>query len=134
MHRKNRFRLASAKRGDVEDRVIRLREAVQREHAQDRGQRRAQNRAFEGDGNERRPAVQRLSSDVQRIRHRRHPELQQVSAQASHDAADQDDQWQLRVVEADGFVQFFDRQRRVRVHAPIAFLRAWRRPRARWDR
>jgi len=38
------------------------------------------------------------------------------------DSADQHNQWQLGVVEADGLVQFFDWQRRVRIHAPIAFV------------
>src|SRR5262249_17595165 len=57
----------------VEDRVVRLRQAVEREHAEHRGQRRDENRALEGDRDECRPAVERLSADVQGIRRHRHP-------------------------------------------------------------
>ena len=57
-----------------------------------------ENRALEGDRNERRPAVQRLAADVQRVGDRRHPVLQQVAAEAADDAADQHDQRQPGVV------------------------------------
>src|SRR4029079_14552036 len=48
----------------VEHRVIRLRQAVQRQHAQHRGERGDENRALEGHRDERRPTVQGLSADV----------------------------------------------------------------------
>src|SRR5437588_4793866 len=50
----------------VEDRVVRLRQAVQGEHAEDGEQGRAQDRALEGDGDERGPTVVRLAADVDR--------------------------------------------------------------------
>src|SRR3954463_5088939 len=48
----------------VEHRVVRLRQSVQRQHAEHRGQRGAEDRAFEGHRDERRPAVKRLAADV----------------------------------------------------------------------
>src|SRR4029078_5282820 len=48
------------KPGDVEDRVIRLRQAVESEHSENRGQRGAENGAFEGDCNESRPPLHRV--------------------------------------------------------------------------
>src|SRR3954447_2958064 len=45
----------------VEDRVIRLRQLVQHDHAEHAGQRRAQDRALEGDRDEHRPADERLA-------------------------------------------------------------------------
>ena len=57
----------------VEDRVIRHRQAVQRQHAEHRRQRGGENRALEGDRDERRPAVIRLAADVERISDRATP-------------------------------------------------------------
>src|SRR3954449_6532344 len=51
----------------VEDGVIRHRQAVQRQHPEDRGKRRDQDRAFQGDRDPRRPRVVRLAADVERI-------------------------------------------------------------------
>src|SRR5207247_70040 len=51
----------------VEDRVIWHREAVQREHAEDRPERGEQDRALERDRDPRRPRVVRLPADVQRM-------------------------------------------------------------------
>src|SRR5476649_1165778 len=112
----------------VEDRVIRHRQAVEREHAEDARQRGRENRALEGDRDERRPAVQRLAADVERVRDDRRPVLQRVAADAADQAANQHDERQTRVVRAERVVQFLDRERLVRVHAPVAFLvRALRR-------
>src|SRR4051812_13127049 len=47
----------------VEDGVIRHRQAVERQHPEDRGKRRDQDRAFEGDRDPRRPRVVRLAAD-----------------------------------------------------------------------
>src|ERR1043165_222856 len=50
----------------VEDRVIRLPQSRQREHAEDGEERRAQDRALERDGDERGPTVVGLAADVDR--------------------------------------------------------------------
>src|SRR4051812_31187912 len=88
----------------VEHRVIRLRQAVQRQHAEHRGKRGAEDRALEGDRDERRPAVKPPAADVERVRLRRRPVLQQVPGQAADDPANQHDQRQPRVVEPDRLV------------------------------
>src|SRR5947207_5716096 len=95
----------------VEHRVIGHWQAVERQHAQNRRQRGRQDRAFEGDGNERRPAVKRLSADVDRICRRGHPVLQQVPAKAAAQPADQHNQRQPGMVGAERFVQLLDRVR-----------------------
>src|SRR4051812_37942123 len=51
----------------VEDGVIRHRQAVEREHAEDRGERGDEDRAFERDGDPGRPRVVRLAADVEWI-------------------------------------------------------------------
>src|SRR5215217_4617632 len=61
----------------VEDRMIRLRQTIERQHAEHARQRGAENRALIGDRDERRPAVERLAADVQRIRDDRNPVLEQ---------------------------------------------------------
>src|SRR4029450_6875974 len=57
----------TSERVDVEDRVIRLRQLVQRPHADEARQRRAKHRRLEGDRNELGPAVERALADVHRI-------------------------------------------------------------------
>src|SRR5262245_3299981 len=58
---------------DVEDRVIRLRQSVERQHAEHSRERGAENRAFEGHRYERRPAIERSGADVDRVGRRRDP-------------------------------------------------------------
>src|SRR3954447_964842 len=63
-------------RRHVEHRVIRLRQLVERPHGDERRQRRAEHRGFEGDRNELRPAVERTAADVQWIGDRLRPVLE----------------------------------------------------------
>src|SRR5438132_8358186 len=51
----------------VEHRVIRHRQSVEREHAEDGGKCGDENGAFESDRNPRRPTVERAPADIQRI-------------------------------------------------------------------
>src|ERR671919_558547 len=51
----------------VEHRVIRHRQSVEGEHAEHGAECGQKNRAFEDDGDERRPGVVRLAADVERI-------------------------------------------------------------------
>ena len=54
--------------------------------------------------------------------------LKKVAADAADQAADQHDERQLRVVDAERVVKFLDRERRIRVDAAVALgLRAVRR-------
>src|SRR5712691_294041 len=67
----------------IEDRVIRLRQSVERQHAEHRRERGDENRALEGDRDERRTAVNRIAADVQRIGDDRCPVLEQIAADAA---------------------------------------------------
>src|ERR1700752_4485386 len=58
---------------DVEDRVIRLRQLVQRPHADKRRERRSENRSLKRHRDELRPAVERAIADVHRVGHHRVP-------------------------------------------------------------
>src|ERR671930_139760 len=72
----------------VEDRVVRLRQPVQGEHAEDGEERRAQDRALEGDGDERGPAVVGLAADVDREVDDLDVDLQKEAERAAEQAPD----------------------------------------------
>ena len=74
---------------NVEYRVIRHGQAVQREHAEDGRDAGEQNRHLKRDDDERGPGVVRLAADVQRVVDGGHPVLHQVAGEAADDAADQ---------------------------------------------
>src|SRR4029453_1800941 len=74
---------------DVERGVIRLRQAVQHDHADDRRQRREEDRQLEAHRYELRPAVERLAADVDRVRDLVNPLLQaDAGRQTPHTAAE----------------------------------------------
>src|SRR5580658_792931 len=105
---------------DVEHRVVRRGQTVHRQHAEYGAQRGAQHREFEGDRNKRRPAVVRFAADVQRITDHVRVILHEEAGEAAEQPADEDDHGQDRAVEADGFGQSLDRQRRKRVNLLVA--------------
>jgi hypothetical protein len=100
--------------------MIRLRQSVQRQHPEHRENRSQQNRALECDRDERGPTVQRTPADVERINVRRNPVAQRVPAKAPEYPANQNDQRQLRMLDAERLGEFFDRIRRKRIHSPVA--------------
>ena len=99
--RKYRSREASWKRVDVEDRVVRQREAVQDEHPEDRREAGREDRALERDRDEGDPAVERAASDVERVPENRGPVLEAEAAEAADEAADQDEERDARGCEVD---------------------------------
>src|SRR5215475_13539312 len=76
---------------DVENRMVRMRQSVKRQHPQQRRERRRQHRQFKSHRNEHGPTVQRPAGDVQRPVDRRDPVLQKKSAQAPGQASQQKD-------------------------------------------
>src|SRR5262249_21078279 len=69
-----------------------------------------------------------LAADIERIRDRRNPELQAISAQAACEAAQEHDQRQTCMAAPERLVQLLNRERRVRVQPAVAMLvRAARR-------
>src|SRR4029077_3498057 len=73
---------------NVENRMIRLRQFVQREHAENRGERRPENGQLKGDGNKSGPAIQRTAGNILRIGDRRDPVLEEKSSDASRQATE----------------------------------------------
>src|SRR5882762_7920319 len=73
----------------VEDRMVRLRQLVQGEHAKHRGERRAEDGKLKSDGNESRPAIERAATDVHGISNRGSPVLKAKTAQPAGQAAQQ---------------------------------------------
>src|SRR5260370_10613006 len=61
---KKTVRRRVSKPGHVENRMMRLGQFVEREHAENRGERGAENRQLKSDGNEGRPAIERAAADV----------------------------------------------------------------------
>src|SRR6185436_10380117 len=104
---------------DAEDRVIRHRQAVEREHAEDGGERSREDRALERHRDERRPAVERTAADVERVRDRRRPVLKEEAAQTAGDPADEHDERKTARRIAERMLELGNRERRVRVHAPV---------------
>src|SRR6188474_562082 len=99
--------------GNVEHRVIRLRQLVQRPHADERRQRGAEHRRFERHRNELRPAVKGAGADVQRVGVDLCPVLEAESAKAAHEAAQEHQDRQSRTLQPQRLFQLFDRNRRV---------------------
>src|SRR3954471_19748952 len=76
----------------VEDRMVRLRQAVQPKHAYKSGNRGEENRELKGDWNERRPAVQRTAAHIERIIDDRGIPLHSVCCERARDSTEQRDQ------------------------------------------
>src|SRR5688572_16798003 len=109
----------AGKLGHVEQRVVRGRQAVERQHPQHRAARRQQDRALERDRDERRPTVVRSPADVQRVVHDRGEPLHEIPPGRARDRADQDDHRDARPPEPDRLGQPFDGVGAVRVHARV---------------
>src|SRR5215213_1582785 len=86
----------------VEDRVVRLGQPVQGEHAEDGEERRAEHSHLERDGYERGPAVGGLAADVQRVVDDEYVVLHQVAERAAEQAPYEHYQRHRRAVDADG--------------------------------
>src|SRR3954447_13209891 len=86
---------------DVEQRVVRLWQSVQREHSDYRRQRRREDGALVRGNNEPRPRRKWASADVQRILQRRNPILERKTAQHAKQSAGQHDHRQPAAMEAD---------------------------------
>src|SRR5260221_7293952 len=76
----------------VKQRMMRLRQAIQRQHSENRERGRAKNSQFECHRNECWPAVERAYRDVHGIGRHIRPELEEKSCQASAQSADEREQ------------------------------------------
>src|SRR5688572_8587052 len=121
-HQKETVARCQRKARRVENRVIGLRQLVQRQHAEHRGERGAQDRAFKRYRNERGPTVERLAADDEGIVNHLHPVLHEKATERSEYSTRKHNERQRRALEPNRFVQLFDRKRRVAVNLPIAGL------------
>ena len=113
---------------NVENRMVRLRQAIQCKHGEYRRERGKQNRELERNWNERRPTVEGASADVQRVVDHRGVILKAKSGQTTDDAANQHEARQAIAMHVNRLSQAFNRKRRVGIQFPIAFgMRAFGR-------
>src|SRR6516225_1888864 len=105
---------------DIEDRMIRLRQLVQGQHADNRKNRSAKDRQFEGDGDEGRPTVERTATNVLGISDDGDPVLQTESRQSSPEAANEGYERNPRTSRTDGFGKTLDWKRSISVDALVA--------------
>ncbi len=75
---------------DIEDRMIRRRQAVHREHSENGAQSRAEYGELKGNRNECRPAIMRLAADVQRIADHIRVVLHEKSREAAEQSTGED--------------------------------------------
>src|SRR5439155_649648 len=108
--------------GHVEDRMVRLRQPVERERPQHGGEGREEDRGLEGGRNEGGPAVEGLAPDVHRVLDDRRPVLEAVPRHQPRDTAEEHQQRQARMVEAEGLGQRLERVGREGVDLAVARL------------
>src|SRR6266852_7638932 len=87
----------------IEERMMRAREPVQRQHAEYGGERGAEHGELEGDGNKGGPTVERAPANVERIGEDGYPILEEKAAEAAGQATDQGDQRHVVALQAEGF-------------------------------
>src|SRR5882762_5809323 len=104
---------------NIENRMMRLREPVQGEHAKHRGERRAENRQFESDGNKSGPAIGRAAADVERVGEDVDPVLEEESAEASRQAAYQTNRRHHVAFQSERLRKAFHGKWRVSVQAAV---------------
>src|SRR6185312_16437103 len=104
----------------VEYRMIEPRQAVQYQHAEERGQRGPEHGHLEGRRNERRPAMQRPAAGVDRIVDHRRVPLQEIDAGSPDNASEQREQSHPVLAKTECVAQALDRERRVGVEVAVA--------------
>ena len=95
---------------NVENRMIRLRQFVQREHAENRGERCPENGQLKGDGNKSRPAIERTSSNILGIGDRRDPVLEEKTSDAPGQAAEKGNRRHHVALQSERFRETLDRK------------------------
>src|SRR5216684_2171689 len=106
----------------VENGMVRLRQAVQRKHTENRGQRRPKNGQLKRNGNKGGPAIERTAADVHRVGDRHSPVLKTKTAQAPSQAAEQSNERHEVALQAKGLRESFDREGSKGIEAAVARL------------
>src|SRR5580698_2962566 len=103
----------------IEERMIKLRKTIQRDHSESRRETCEQDRPLIARDHKGRPAEQRHRANVQRIPPYVHPHLHAVARNQPHDSADQAYQRNACLVEAQRFGCLLHGIRRIALHAAI---------------
>src|SRR6266478_4461185 len=90
---------------EVEQRMVRHRQPVQSQHAQNRGNRSTENRQLERDGDKRGPTVQWSAADVHWVMFDRREPLHEKSTDAPYDASHQGEERNTAVMKTECFIQ-----------------------------
>src|SRR6267378_819366 len=104
---------------DIEDRMMRLREPVQGEHAKHRGERRAENRQLESDGNKSWPAIERAAADVERVGEDVDPVLEEEPTEAPRQAAYQTNRRHHVAFQSERLRKALHRKRRISIQTAV---------------
>src|SRR5216684_1269046 len=104
----------------VEDRVVRLGQLVQGEHAKHRGDRRAENGKLKCNGNEGRPAIERATANVHGVAAHVRPNLEEETRQTPSESAKQGDRRNEVALQAERFRETFDGKGSIGIESAIA--------------
>src|SRR5207237_444802 len=96
------------------------RQTVEGEHTEHGAERSEKNRALECDRDPCRPTVERTAADVPRITDHIGVPAHEKAAGTAEESHDQDDDRELRSVEADRFCQSMNRERRKRIDIDVS--------------
>src|SRR5712691_11552298 len=106
----------------IEHRVVRLRQLIQRQHAEHSRKRGHQYCALKCNRNEGGPTVERLAANIQWIVDNFHPVLHEKPTQPTEYSDNQHNQRQTRSREPNRLGKFFNWIRRITIYAPVTFL------------
>src|SRR6266852_470271 len=104
----------------VENGMVRLRQAVQRKHSENRGERSPENGQLKGDGNKSGPAIEGTAADVQRVGDCRSPVLKAKSSDAPRQTTEKCNRRHQVALQAEGLREAFDREGSKGIEAAVA--------------
>src|SRR5438034_1389106 len=104
----------------VENRMVRLGQFVQREHTENRCERRSENGQLKGDGNKSGPAIEGTAADVQRVGDRHSPVLKEKSSDAPGQTTEKGDRRHQVTFQAQGLRETLDREGSKGIKAAIS--------------
>src|SRR6266478_4814190 len=119
---KKAVRRGMGKAVHIENRMVRLGQPVQGEHAKHCGDRRAENGKLKCNGNEGRPAIERATANVHGVAAHIRPNLEEETAQTPTKSAKQGDRWNEVALQAQRFRKTFDGKGSVGIETAVACL------------
>src|SRR6266704_987327 len=106
----------------IENRMVRLWQFVEGQHAEYRGDRCTENREFECDRNKGRPAIERAAADVHRISDRGDPILKTKAANTARQTSKKSDQRHQVALQSEGLRKPFHGEWSIGIEPAIAGL------------